>query len=98
MTKKLYVTVKFIAKKECVMDMIDLLEKLASKTKDENGCLDYGYYQSSDDSTAFTSIETWVDSIAEAEHWGTKHLKDALVQLPELMNGAAEITKYHKIA
>jgi len=97
MAKKLYVTAKFAAKEDCVADMISLLEKLASETRSEKGCLDYGYYQSSDNPTVFTSIETWESHDAEAAHWNTKHLKDALAQLPELMDGDAEVTKYHKI-
>ena len=97
MAKKLYVTAKFAAKEDCVADMISLLEKLASETRSEKGCLDYGYYQSSDNPTVFTSIETWESYDAEAAHWNTKHLKDALAQLPELMDGDAEVTKYHKI-
>jgi quinol monooxygenase YgiN len=97
MTKKIYVTAKFAAKEDCVADMISLLERLASQTKSEKGCLDYGYYQSSDNPTVFTSFETWESPEAEASHWNTKHLKDALAQLPELMDGDAEITKYCKI-
>jgi len=98
MAKKRYVTAKFAAKEDCVAEMIRLLEKLASKTRSEKGCLDYGYYQASDNPTVFTSIEIWESPEAEAAHWNTKHLKDALAQLPDLMDGDAEVTKYHKIA
>ncbi len=59
--------------------------------------MDYGYYQSLDNPTVFTSFETWESPEAEAAHWNTKHLKDALAQLPELMDGDAEVTKYYKI-
>ncbi len=97
MNKKLYVTAKFAAKEDCVADMISLLEKLASQTRSETGCLDYGYYQSSNNPTVFTSIEIWESPEDEAAHWNTKHLKDALAQLPELMDGDAVVTKYYKI-
>ncbi|MEL6502097.1 MAG: putative quinol monooxygenase [Cyanobacteria bacterium J06623_1] len=95
--KKFYVTAKFTAKKTRVTDMITLLKKLTAETKSEAGCLDYGYYQSSEDSRVFTSIEVWKNHEAEAAHWDTQHLQDALTQLHNLMDGEAEVTKYHKI-
>lgn len=98
MTQKLYVTAKFTAKEDRVAGMISLLENLASQTRSETGCLDYGYYQSVDNPTDFSSFEIWESPEAESAHWNTQHLKDALAQLPELMDGNAEVTKYHKIA
>ncbi|MEO1352723.1 MAG: putative quinol monooxygenase [Cyanobacteria bacterium J06635_15] len=98
MAKELYVTAKFTAKENYVTDMISLLTKLASATRSETGCLDYDYYQSSDNPRIFTSIEAWETPEAEAAHWTTQHLKDALIQLPNLMDGEAEVMKYHKIA
>lgn len=97
MDKKFYVTAKFTAKEARVTDMITLLQKLTAETESEAGCLDYGYYQSSEDSRVFTSIEVWKTPEAEAAHWDTQHLKDALTQLSNLIDGEAEVIKYHKI-
>jgi quinol monooxygenase YgiN len=97
MAKELYVTAKFVAKKDRVTDLVNILENLASQTRAEAGCLDYGCYQSSDNPTLFTSFEKWENPEAEGAHWNTKHLKDALTQLPELMDGEPTVTKYHKI-
>ncbi len=98
MTERVYVTAKFTAKADRIKDMIDLLTDLASKTRGESGCVEYGYYQSADDSTVFTSFEIWADPESEAAHWNTQHLKGALTHLPDLMVGEAEINKYSKIA
>ena len=98
MPEKIYTTAKFIAKKDQVVDLIKVLKELASETLKESGCLDYGYYQSADNPTVFTSFEIWTDSQSEATHWETQHLKDALTKLPNLMDGEAEVTKYQKIA
>ncbi len=97
MSNKLYVTAKFTAKNGCVDDMISLLEKLASETRSETGCLDYNYYQSLEKPESFTSIEIWETPEAETAHWNTEHIKEALAQLPKLMDGDAEVTKYHKV-
>jgi hypothetical protein len=48
MTKELYVTGKLVARKDRVADLVNILENLASQPKTERECLDYGYYQSSD--------------------------------------------------
>ena len=98
MAGKLYVTAKFVAEEARIADMISLLEKLASDTRTEPGCLDYSYYQASDNPRVFTSIEVWETPDAEAAHWNTQHLKRALSQLPNFMEGEAEVTKYTKIA
>jgi len=98
MAKELYVTGKFVAKKDRVADLVNVLENLASQTRTETGCLDYGYYQSSDNPTVFTSFEKWESPEAEGAHWNTQHLKDALAQLPELTDGEPEVTKYVKVA
>ena len=98
MSQQLYVTARFRAKADRVEAMIDLLADLASETCGESGCVEYGYYQSADDPTLFTSFEIWRDSELEAAHWETQHLKDALSRLPDLMDGEAEVTKYAKVA
>jgi quinol monooxygenase YgiN len=98
MNEKLYVMAKFVAKSEHIAEMKTVLEALASQTQTEPGCLDYGYYQASDDPTVFTSFEAWADSESEATHWGTQHVKDALARMPELTDGAPAVTKYVKVA
>ena len=98
MSENLYVTAEFTAKEDRVADLIHLLENLATQTRFEAGCLDYGYYQSADNPTVCTSFEIWENPEAEGAHWGTQHLKNAMAQLPDLVDGAAKVTKYHKIA
>ena len=98
LNQKIYVTARFRAREDKRNEMIDLLTSLASATGGESGCLEYGYYQASDDSSDFSSFEVWADTASEAAHWQTQHLKDALTRLPGLMDGDAEVTKYTKVA
>ncbi|MCF6202942.1 MAG: antibiotic biosynthesis monooxygenase [Methylococcaceae bacterium] len=97
MAKKLYVTSKFIAKEGSLQNIIELLEQLSSATRAEKGCLDYCYYQSTENPLILGSIEIWESCDAEIAHWSTKHLNDALAKLPELVNGEPEVMKYYKI-
>ncbi len=98
MNQKIYVTARFRARDDKHKEMINLLTSLAAATRDESGCIEYGYYQASDDPCAFSSFEVWRDAESETAHWQTQHLKDALARLPDLLDGQAEITKYTKVA
>ena len=98
MNKNIYVTARFRSLDDKREDMIDLLTTLATATRSESGCIEYGYYQSREDPSVFSSFEVWGNPESEALHWQTQHLKNALTLLPDLMAGEAEITKYTKVA
>jgi len=98
MSEKVYVTARFKAKADKVVEMIQVIQELSLNTQSESGCVDYGYYQSTDDPHLFTSFETWADPQSEQAHWETEHLKKALAQLPDLLDGEPEITKYTKVS
>ena len=44
-------------------------------TGKEQGCIDYGVYQSPDDSTEFLIYEVWQNQAVLSAHWNTEHLK-----------------------
>ena len=98
MEKPLFVFAKFHAKKDKVEELKQLLRKFIAETlENEPGCISYNYLQSTENETLFTSAEVWQDAEAETAHWETKHLKDLLVSLPELVDGEADVIKYHRI-
>ncbi|HAA15440.1 MAG TPA: antibiotic biosynthesis monooxygenase [Cytophagales bacterium] len=98
MSKPLYVFAKFRAQASQVDAMKALLIEFTTQTlSEEVGCISYTYLQSSEDETLFTSLEVWQNAEAEAAHWETDHLKKLLSQLPTVMDGEAEVTKYHRI-
>ena len=93
----LYVTARFACHPPAVEETIRTLDALAHETRRESGCLDYGYFQSIEDPTRFTSLEAWSSAAAEAAHWETDHLKSALAQLGSCLDGDARVTKFNEI-
>ena len=89
----LYVTANFRIKKEKILEAIQLMKSLTEATHKESGCKDYYYLQNPDNTCEFTSFEIWATSDAEAKHWQTQHITDALAQLPDLLETAPEIKK-----
>lgn len=63
-------------KPECVGAYKAAFAKCKAATVQEEGCLDYGYYQSPEDSTEFLIYENWANEAALARHGQTAHLKE----------------------
>lgn len=97
MSTPLYVTAVFKVKPEGVEVMRQLLTVLTQKTLGEPGCLDYGYLQAMDDPLLFSSCEVWESAEAEALHWQSEHLKQALAQAADLLQDVPQISRYRRI-
>jgi quinol monooxygenase YgiN len=54
--------------------------------------------QNKEDPTDFAFIEEWQSSSALQSHFATKHFKDALVKLPNLVAAEPDIQRYHLVA
>ena len=62
-------------KPEFVSAYKEAFAKCKVATLQEEGCLDYGVYQSPEDSTEFLIYENWANEAALARHGQTTHLK-----------------------
>lgn len=62
-------------KPECVQAFKASFARCKAATVKEDGCIDYGVYQSPDDSTEFLIYEVWRDQAVLSRHWETEHLK-----------------------
>ena len=60
--------------------------KCKEATVKEEGCLDYGVYQSPEDSTEFLVHENWANEAALARHSQTPHLKQLLEETKEMIS------------
>ncbi|TIC83048.1 putative quinol monooxygenase [Crenobacter intestini] len=93
-SSEVFVTAQFRVRPGQEEAMRSLLNKLAEATRTEAGCLSYRYCQSTTEPLCLTSIEHWQDGTAEAAHWKTPHLQEALIALGGLMDGEAEVHRY----
>ena len=67
--------------------------KCKAETLKEEGCLDYGVYQSPEDSTEFLIYENWANEAALAKHGQSAHLK----QLGEETKGMFDAQRNKKV-
>ena len=97
MNEQMSVMAVLKAKAEKINNLIPILENLAQQTRQESGCVEYGFYQDNSDSTVILSFEVWKDAESEAAHWNTPHLNSALEEFGELLDGEPFVYKCTKI-
>lgn len=97
MSIPLYVTAIFKVKPDGLDDMLQLLKALSVTTREEPGCLDYGYFQAVDDPLKFSSFEAWEGDEQEALHWHREHLIEALALAAELLQAPPQVNRYRRV-
>lgn len=78
-------------------ELLSVLSSLVEPTRKEPGCLSYKLLQNNEDPTDFTLIEEWQSNTALESHFATKHFKDALTKLPNLVAAEPDIRRYHLV-
>ena len=76
-------------------ELLSVLSSLVEPTRKEPGCLSYELLQNNEDPTDFTLIEEWRNNTTLESHFATKHFKDALIKLPNLVAAEPDIRRYH---
>lgn len=97
MSEQIYVTAFFQAKPDGVRALIDVLAALAPPSRNEPGCIEYGFYQDADDPTKIVAIETWQDMDAINKHLTLPHFVEAAKKIEAFVESAPVICKLRKI-
>ncbi|GCB33352.1 hypothetical protein KGMB02408_02970 [Bacteroides faecalis] len=77
-------------KPEYVSAYKEAFAKCKANTVQEVGCVDYGVYQSPEDSTEFLICEVWENENVLAKHGETAHLKQLLEETKDMFDGASD--------
>src|SRR4030043_448598 len=93
----LRVVARIKARPNKVNELLSVLSSLVEPTRKELGCLSYELMQNNEDPTDFTLIEEWQGNTALESHFATKHFKDALTKLPNLVAAEPDIRRYHLV-
>jgi quinol monooxygenase YgiN len=93
----LRVIARIKARPDKVNELLSVLSSLVEPTRKEAGCLSYELLQHNEDPTDFTLVEEWQNDTALESHFATKHFKDALTKLPNLVASEPDIRKYHLV-
>jgi quinol monooxygenase YgiN len=87
----------FVVKPDELETMRQLLVQLSERSRQEPGCLEYGYYQSTTNPQEFSSFEVWQGPEFEAGHWSTEHLQEAFARAAGLLQGEPRIVRYQRL-
>ncbi|WP_271408036.1 putative quinol monooxygenase [Pseudomonas sp. Q1-7] len=98
MSVPMYVMAHFRVRPEAVDEMLGLLRELSTLTRGEPGCLEYAYYQSTDDALEFCSFEVWKTAGDEAAHWQMEHLQEALKKAEPLLQSVPRIVRSSRVS
>ncbi len=93
MQQNVYTIAVLPAKEGRIDDLLNTLEALAEATRQEHGCIEYGFYQDRERSNTVLSFERWVDPDAEDRHWQTPHLKNAMKAMGDILERDPDIFK-----
>ena len=93
MHENVYTVAVLPAKEGHLDDLLSVLRVLADATRQERGCIEYGFYRATEDGNTVLSFERWVDASAEDAHWETTHLKDALEAMGDLLQSEPQVFK-----
>ncbi len=94
----LRVIARIKARPNKVNELLSVLSSLVEPTRKEPGCISYHLLQNNEDPAEFVFIEEWQSSTALESHFATKHFKDALVKLPNLIAAEPDIQRYHLVS
>jgi quinol monooxygenase YgiN len=94
----LRVVARVKARPDKVNELRSVLSSLVEPTCKESGCLSYKLLQNNEDPTDFTLLEEWQSNAALESHFATKHFKDAVAKLPNLVAAEPDIRRYHVVS
>jgi quinol monooxygenase YgiN len=83
-------------KPEGLSQAINIYEKLALASREEDGCLEYGIYQDVENDYALTVIESWETEQALETHMQSAHFQELVPQLMALRESVT-LHRYEQI-
>ena len=79
-------------------ELRETLSAVVAPTLGEGGCHTYALHQGADDPSVFVFYENWASPAHLDAHLASPHMRTGLAGLAELLDGAVEITKLHRVA
>jgi quinol monooxygenase YgiN len=75
-------------------DFADLLCEVQAASREDEGCLNYGYYAEVSDALSYVAVEEWRDMDALASHLKQPHVGRLVAAVPEMTEGRLEIAAH----
>lgn len=98
MSDKTYVIAILKAKEGRLDDLKATLTTLAAETRKEPGANDYFFMHDENyDENTIVSYEKWESAEAESAHWKTPHLRHAILEMKDILDGDPIVRRGPKI-
>ena len=78
-------------------DLVAALEEMQDASRQEDGCIRYGFFAAVEDPLSFVAVEEWRDRAALDAHFAQPHLQSFATRMLELVSGQPEVA-IHEIA
>ena len=75
-------------------ELLALLTEIQAASREDEGCLNYGYYAAIDDLSSLVAVEEWRDADALASHLRTPHVARLVQALPDMLAAPPEIVSH----
>jgi len=77
--------------------LLELLGEMQERSRQEEGCIRYGFFEAVGAENEFVAVEEWASRGALEAHFAQSHLHEFARRLPEAVTGAPEVA-LHEIA
>ena len=91
------VIARFRPRPDRLDDFLAVLRDVQAASREDDGCLNYGYYREVADDLSFIAVEEWRDMDALASHLRTDHVARLISALPEHSSEPPEL-RTHVVA
>jgi quinol monooxygenase YgiN len=91
------VIARFRPRPDRLDDFLAVLRDVQAASREDDGCLNYGYHREVADDLAFIAVEEWRDMDALASHLRTRHVARLIAALPEHSSEPPEL-KTHVVS
>ncbi len=75
-------------------EFLDLLREVQAASREDDGCVNYGYYTEIADPQSFIAVEEWRDMNALEAHLHTPHVARLIAALPDHSDAPPEIAAH----
>lgn len=77
--------------------LIEVAQKVASASREEAGCIDYRFYEDSEQPNRFVFVEEWESEAALQEHFRAPHIAEFMQSIGGAIVAAPDV-KFHEVA
>src|SRR3954447_8687835 len=84
-------------KPETREQFIAVLKEIQAASREDDGCVNYGYYTEIEDPDSLIAVEEWRDMAALEAHLRTPHVARLVAELPGMIAAPPELTA-HEVA